>query len=57
MTARVFRLTQIHQTIDERLRLELRKRRPDWAELSRLKKMKLRVKDALHRIARRGKTA
>ncbi|QPD00207.1 MULTISPECIES: DUF465 domain-containing protein [Qipengyuania] len=57
MTARVFRLTQIHQRIDERLRLELRKRRPDWAELSRLKKMKLRVKDALHRIARRGKTA
>ena len=57
MTARVFRLTQIHQTIDERLRLEMRKRRPDWVEMSRLKKMKLRVKDALYRLARRGKTA
>lgn len=57
MTARVFRLTQIHQRIDERLRLEMRKRRPDWAELSRLKKMKLRVKDALQRIAGKGRMA
>lgn len=57
MTARVFRLTQIHQRIDERLRLEMRKRRPDWAELSRLKKLKLRAKDALHRLMGRGRTA
>ena len=57
MTARVFRLTQIHQRIDERLRLELRKRRPDWTELSRLKKMKLRVKDALFRLAGKGRMA
>lgn len=57
MTARVFRLTQIHQKIDARLRLEMRKRRPDWTELSRLKKMKLRVKDVLHRLAGKGRMA
>lgn len=52
MTARTFRLTQIHQKIDERLRAELRKRRPDWFEIARLKKLKLRAKDALQRLAR-----
>ena len=57
MTARMYRLTQIHQRIDERLRMELRKRWPDWIELSRLKRMKLRAKDALHRMARRGTPA
>lgn len=53
MTARMFRLTQIHQRIDERIRMEMRKRRPDWLELSNLKRMKLRAKDALHRLSRR----
>lgn len=57
MTARTFRLTQIHQRIDERLRLELRKKLPDTGEISRLKKMKLRAKDALHRMAQRVKPA
>ena len=53
MTARIFRLTQIHQRIDERLRAEMRKRRSDWLEMARLKKMKLRAKDALLRLMRR----
>lgn len=57
MTARTYRLTQIHQRIDERLRFELRKRTPDWLEISRLKKMKLRAKDALHRMAKRARPA
>ena len=57
MTARSFRLTQIHQRIDERLRMELKKRAPDPWEISRLKKMKLRAKDALHRILRRKASA
>ena len=57
MTARTFRLTQIHQRIDERLRMELKKRAPDPGEISRLKKMKLRAKDALHRILRRKASA
>ena len=54
MTARTFRLTQIHQRIDERLRLETKKRAPDPWEVSRLKKMKLRAKDALQRLLRRA---
>ena len=53
MTARIFKLTQIHQRIDERIQFEARKLRPDWLELSRLKRMKLRAKDALHRLTRR----
>ena len=57
MTARMFRLTQIHQRIDERIRLEMRKRRPDWLELSRLKQMKLRAKDALYRLSRKPQAA
>nr|WP_137678212.1 YdcH family protein [Parerythrobacter lutipelagi] len=50
MSARMFKLAQIHQRIDERIRLELRKSRPDGLKLSRLKRMKLRAKDALHRL-------
>ena len=50
MTARIFRLTQIHQRIDERLRLEMKKRAPDPREVSRLKQMKMRAKDALYRL-------
>ena len=54
MTARMFRLTQIHQRIDERLRLEMRKRQPDRGELSRLSRLKLRAKSALTRLAGRN---
>ncbi|TNE31322.1 MAG: DUF465 domain-containing protein [Alphaproteobacteria bacterium] len=50
MTARMFRLTQIHQRIDERLRLELRKLRPDRKNLARLMNLKLRAKLALNRL-------
>lgn len=47
MTARMYRLTQIHQRIDERLRLEARKLRPDRLEVLRLKALKLRAKNTL----------
>ncbi|WFL76835.1 YdcH family protein [Altererythrobacter arenosus] len=57
MTARMFKLTQIHQRIDERIRLEMRKLRPDWMELTRLKRMKLRAKDALYRLSQHRKPA
>ncbi|GAA0267720.1 hypothetical protein GCM10009127_04320 [Alteraurantiacibacter aestuarii] len=49
MTARLYRLTLMHQRIDERLRMELKRRAPDQFALARLKKMKLRVKDLIHR--------
>ena len=50
MKARTFTLTQIHQRIDERLHIELRKRRLDPLEISRLKLRKLRAKTALRRL-------
>ncbi len=50
MTARLFKLTEIHQRIDEKLRREAKRPRPDTLELTRLKRMKLRVKDLIHRI-------
>ena len=53
MKARTFTLTQIHQRIDERLRLEMRKRAPDPQEISRLETMKLRAKLALRRLLAR----
>ncbi len=53
MTERMYRLTQMHQRIDERLRLEIRKLRPDWGNLSRLMALKMRAKTALHRLSLR----
>ena len=52
MTARMFRLTQIHQRIDEHLRLEKRKRLPDPLVITRLTRLKLRARSLLNRITR-----
>lgn len=49
MTARLYRLIEMHQRIDERLRVEMIARAPDPMKLTRLKKMRLRVKDLIHR--------
>lgn len=48
MNAIIYRLTYIHQGLDEAIRLELKRRAPDWLRLLRLKKLKLAVKDRLH---------
>lgn len=50
MTARMFRLTQIHQKIDELLRLERRRSRPDRRNMARLMELKLRARKALGRL-------
>lgn len=50
MTARLYRLTELHQRVDETLRLEQRKRLPDDFAMTRLKKAKLRIKDMIHRL-------
>lgn len=50
MTARLFRLTEIHQRIDAQLRREQRRRLPDGLQTTRLKKLKLRAKDLIHRL-------
>jgi len=39
---------EAHQRIDEELRLESGRRRPDPFKLMRLKKLKLRIKDRLN---------
>lgn len=53
MSDRLFRLTQLHQKLDERLRHEQKRRWADPFELARLKKLKLRIKDRLNRLVRR----
>lgn len=50
MTARLYRLIEMHQRIDAALRAAMKRPAPDPMELSRLKKMKLRVKDLIHRL-------
>ena len=47
MSYTVFRLLNRHQQIDEALRIEQRRRLPDFARLQRLKKLKLAIKDRL----------
>jgi hypothetical protein len=49
----MFLLMERHARIDDALRTEQRRRFPDPFELLRLKKLKLAVKDRLHRIAPR----
>jgi uncharacterized protein len=47
VTVQAYRLLEAHQRIDEQLRLESGRRRPDPFKLMRLKKLKLRIKDRL----------
>jgi hypothetical protein len=49
MNVTLYRLTVIHRRIDEEIRRELKRRFPDTLRLLRLKKLKLAVKDRLHR--------
>jgi uncharacterized protein len=59
MNPRTFRLLMMHQRLDSALRVEQTRRWPDVPRIQRLKKLKLRVKDILHRlsIGRRKLTA
>ena len=51
MTARFYRLTELHAKLDEALRREAAKRVPDHLTLTALKRRKLWVKDMLTRLA------
>jgi len=51
MTARLFRLTQMHQRIDERLRLAAVSRSAKSWELARLAALKARVKVLIRQVA------
>lgn len=57
MTARTYRLTEMHQRIDACLRAEETRTLPDWVEMSRLKCMKLRIKDVLLSLPTKAKLA
>ncbi len=46
----IYRLTVIHRRIDEEIRHELKRRWPNSMRLLRLKKLRLAVKDRLHRM-------
>ena len=48
MTIETFRLMEAHQRIDEAIRLESGRRRPDPFRVMRLKKLKLAIKDRLN---------
>jgi hypothetical protein len=50
MHPRLFRLIETHQRIDQRLRLELTRPRPDGFQLFRLKRLKLRAKALIQRF-------
>lgn len=51
MNARLYRLMEKHQRIDRLLELERRRKWRDPFRILRLKKLKLRVKDLIRRIA------
>ena len=53
----LYRLSVVHRRLDEEIRREVRRRFPDTIRLLRLKKLKLAVKDRLHRLQPRLTTA
>lgn len=46
-----YKLATLHRRLDEEIRAELKRRRPDSLRLLRLKKLKLAIKDRLFRRA------
>lgn len=50
MNTMMFRLSMIHRKLDDEIRRELKRRVPDTIRLLRLKKLRLAIKDRLHRI-------
>ena len=53
MSIHAYRLTAMHQLLDEAIRDEMRLRLPDSILLLRLKKLKLAVKDRLAGLMRK----
>jgi uncharacterized protein YdcH (DUF465 family) len=54
MHPRLYRLLEKHQRVDERLRNEQRRSRPDWLRIMQLKRLKLRIKDLIYRKTRKS---
>ena len=53
MSDQAYLLMERHQKLDERLRRAQKRRFVDPFEIARLKKLKLSIKDALARLARK----
>ena len=53
MHPRLYRLIETHQRIDRALRSEQKRPLPNALQLMRLKKLKLKAKDLIHRLLRR----
>lgn len=49
MKNRILDMLSAHQGLDERIRSEMKQRRPDWLKLQKLKKLRLAIKDQLSR--------
>ena len=52
MHPRLYRLLEKHQRIDDQLRLEQHRPRPNWVVVLRLKRLKLKIKDMILRFTR-----
>ena len=50
MSSRIYRLTEIHQRIDERMRHERRRATPDFTEILRLMRQKLRARRLIRQL-------
>lgn len=50
MNPRIFRMMETHRRIDDALRREQTRPGADWQRVRDLKKLKLRIKDVLHRL-------
>lgn len=57
MRWKAFRLHEIHSRIDEALRAEQQRKTPNPFEITRLKKLKLAIKDRLAALARAPRRA
>ena len=57
MNAIIHRMKLVHARLDTEIRRELKVRFPDQGRVARLKKLKLAIKDQLHRTAPRAARA
>ncbi|WP_120077320.1 YdcH family protein [Aurantiacibacter odishensis] len=55
MTARFYKLTELHAKLDEAVRREINRRAPDQFKVMALKRRKLRVRDLLARLNPTGR--
>lgn len=55
MDPRLYRLMEKHQRIDSLIQVEQRRRWRDPYRIMRLKKLKLRIKDLIHRFTARSR--